>query len=116
MRSNPLALAVALLAVGQASRPGPATAAGWAAQLAQYSTGAPDQTINGRPLQDAPVPPPAAGVAPVDRVAGPGSRSLSAGPVNATPFSAAPQSGQASGSPASPNGEPGGDVTPNLGK
>ena len=63
------------------------------------------------------------GVAPVDRVAGPGSRTLGAGPVNSTPFSATPTgtlSGGSGGeaSQADRTLAPGATVgtTPNLGR
>ena len=79
--------------------------------------------MDGRVLQPAPVPsidPP--GVAPVDRVAGAGSRTLDAGPVNSTPFSATPTGTLSSGadqpsvrdrvrSPADAT-----ESTPNLGR
>ena len=77
---------------------------------------APDQSINGRPLEPAPVPGPPPGVPPVERAAGPGSRDLVAGPVNSTPFSAGPESNMQAGSPATPNGRPGDVATPALGR
>lgn len=85
-------------------------------QTVQYSTGAPEQTIHGRPLTDAPVPDALPKVAPVDRAAGPGSRSLDAGPVNATPFSAAPTSAEQAGSQAYSTGSTRDGGTPSLGK
>ena len=85
-------------------------------QLAQYSTGAPEQSIHGRPLADAPVPDAIPGLSPANRVATHESRSLDAGPVNATPFSAGPISNYAAGSPATPNGISGDVATPGLGK
>jgi hypothetical protein len=122
MRSSTLVLTIGMLASPLAllANPQSAQMTDGLIQLAQVtapSQTAPDQSINGRPLLDAPVPsisPP--GVSPANRVAAPGSRSLTAGPVNATPFSAGPTSGLQSGSQATPNGTPGGDVTPNLGR
>ncbi len=82
-----------------------------------------ESSVNGHRLESAPVPtvgPP--GISPVDRVAGAGSRTLDAGPVNSTPFSATPSGTLSSGgdqesvrdrvqSPADTSG-----VTPNLGR
>jgi hypothetical protein len=123
MRSSTLVLTIGMLASPLAllanPQSGPMTDG--LVQMAQATAparqSAPDQSINGRPLLDAPVPDALPqGVAPADRAAGAGSRDLTAGPVNATPFSAAPTSGAQAGSPATPNGTPGGDVTPNLGR
>jgi hypothetical protein len=119
MRSSTIVLAVGLLAspLALVDNPQSSDMTTGLAQLVQYATGAPEQrVIGGRPLTDAPRAEPLPGVAPVDRVAGPGSRSLNAGPVNALPFSAAPLSNAAAGSPGSPNGTPGDIATPNLGR
>lgn len=124
MRPNTLVLFLGLLAAPLALFANPQTTAmaDGLVQMVQLTTGgpgtttAPQETINGRPLEPAPTGGPMPGVSPVDRAAGPGSRSLTAGPINATPFSAGPTSAVQSGSPASPNGTPGGDSTPNLGK
>jgi hypothetical protein len=78
-------------------------------------------TYNGRKLEDAPVPaimPP--GVSPADSVSRPGSGTIDAGPLNATPFSDTPSGVLSDGgtqtsksdrtlSPADTSG-----VTPNL--
>lgn len=85
-------------------------------QMVQLTTSAPEQTLNGRPLTDAPVTGPIHGVAPADRVAGTGSRDLNAGPVASLPFSAGPISNEQSGSQSSPNGRQNQDSTPNLGR
>ena len=61
-----------------------------AAPLLQPAADQTETTLNGRPLNDAPVPsvePP--GLPPQDRVAQPSSP-IAAGPVNATPFSGTP--------------------------
>jgi hypothetical protein len=119
MRSSTIVLAIGLLASPLALLANPAGApmTNSLTDLVQYTPAPPDQTIHGRPLTDAPVSNlPPLGVAPVDRAAGPGSRDLSAGPVNATPFSAAPTSNLAAGSPATPNGTAAGVATPSLGK
>ncbi len=91
------------------------------AALAQNKTAAPVEMLNGRPVTDAPV----SSIGPdrlsrSDRLAGPELRSSDAGPVDGTPFSAAP-----SGSLGGGGGEVGGRLgnigsrdggTPNLGK
>ena len=126
MRSSTIALTLGLLAspVALFANPQSQEMSNGLLELVQSTTQttipssqtAPDQSINGRPLLDAPVPGPPPGIAPVDRVAGPGSRDLVAGPVNSTPFSAAPTSNLQGGSQAAPNGAPGGFVTPALGR
>ncbi len=91
------------------------------AALAQTATVAPVETLNGRPLTDAPV----SSIGPdrmsrTERLAGPELRSYDAGPIDGTPFSAGP-----SGSLGGGGGEVGGRLgnaesrdggTPNLGK
>ncbi len=118
MRSSTLVLTIGLLATPFAllANPPPGPTPGGSMQLAQNSAVAPQQSINGRPLLDAPTGGPLPGVAPVDRAGGPGSPSLTAGPVNATPFAAGPTSNYQAGSPGTPNGTPGGLATPNLGR
>ena len=122
MRPSTLVLTIGMLASPFAlvANPQAGQMADGLLQMAQVTVPArnvPEQSVNGRPLTDAPVPGLAApGVSPVNRAAGPGSRDLAAGPVNSTPFSAAPTSALQSGSPATPNGTPGGDVTPSLGR
>jgi len=123
MRSSTLLLTVGLLAAPLALLDNPQTGpmTDELMQLAQNtvtnSQAAPDQSINGRPLLDAPVPDAVPlGVSPANRAAAAGSRDLTAGPVNATPFSAGPTSALQSGSPATPNGTAQGDATPNLGR
>ena len=118
MQSSILVLITGLLTAPLALIGPPGNAPGQTklAQSVQYSTGAPEQTIHGRPLTDAPVPDSLPGVAPADRAGGMGSRSLEAGPVNATPFSAAPTSAEQAGSQAYSNGLSRDDGTPNLGK
>jgi hypothetical protein len=123
MRSSTFVLTVGLLTAPLALLGSPQTApmTDGVMQLAQNtvrnSQSAPDQSINGRPLTDAPtsdlVP---LGVSPANRAAAAGSRDLTAGPVNATPFSAGPTSALQAGSPATPNGTAQGDATPNLGR
>jgi hypothetical protein len=82
-----------------------------------------ESSINGHPLAPAPVPSVGpAGISPVDRVAGPGSHALDAGPTNSTPFSATPSGtlseGGAAGSQRDRTEAPSDTtgVTPNLGK
>jgi hypothetical protein len=122
MRSSTLVLTIGMLASPLAllANPQNGQMTDGLFQMAQVTVPAqtaPDQSINGRPLADAPVSNlTAPGVSPVNRAAGPGSRDLTAGPVNSTPFSAAPTSALQAGSPGSPNGSAGGDVTPNLGR
>ncbi len=112
MRSSTIILAVGLFAAPLAFSP-------WPSAVAQTSA-RPADSINGRPLQDAPVPrigP--AGVSPADRVAGPGSRALESGPVDGTPFSSTP-SGTLSGNGSQADSDRGSlptgstDSTPNL--
>lgn len=123
MYSSTIVLAVALLAAPLAllTSPDNMTATDGFAQLVADNTVS--NTVNGRPLVDAPVPggiP--AGVAPVDRAAGEGSRTLDAGPVNSTPFSSTPSGTLSDGGTQTsksdrvdaPSG--GSGVTPNLGK
>ena len=97
MRSSTIVLAVGLLAAPLAmltSPNNPADAAGFAQLIADNSV---SNTVNGRPLIDAPVPSVApAGVAPVNRVDGAGTPIVQAGPVDSTPFSNTP-SGMLSG-------------------
>ncbi len=88
-----------------------------------WSRTRPQDTVNGRPVVDAPVPrSDPAGVAPVDRVAGEGSRTLDAGPVNSTPFSNAPSGTLSAAAPRPANADrvdspaERSGVTPNLGK
>ncbi len=120
MRSSTILLSVGLLATPLALLANPQAGAGTDGlmQLAQNTaTSVPQQTINGRPLVDAPTAGPPFGFPPEYRVADPGSRSLNAGPINSTPFSAGPLANSAAGSPGTPNGVPGDAfVTPNLGK
>ncbi len=122
MRSSTIVLAIGLLAAPLALIVSPdneASAAGSQVFAAAQS----QDTINGHVLTDAPVSSiPPQGVAPVDRVAGEGSRTLDAGPINSTPFSSTPTGTLSSGgtqvsnadrvnAPADASG-----VTPNLGK
>jgi hypothetical protein len=123
MRSSTLVLTIGLLASPLAllAKPQSEPMTNGSVQLAQATIrsgqNAPDQSVNGRPLLDAPVPDTVPlGVSPANRAASAGSRDLTAGPVNATPFSAAPTSALQAGSPATPNGTAGGDATPNLGR
>jgi hypothetical protein len=85
MRSRTIVIAVQLLT---------APAAAGLLQLAQNTTGVPDQTVHGEKLTDAPVSSLSSsvkpGVAPVDRAAGEGLRSSNAGPPDSTPFSSVP--------------------------
>jgi hypothetical protein len=118
MRSSTIVLAVVLLSSPLALLASPdstASAAGFPI--------AADAQGNDTVLKDAPVPSVGpAGVAPVDRVAGAGGRTLDAGPANSTPFSSTPTGTLSSGGTQTSNsdriGSPaGGDgVTPNLGK
>ena len=122
MRSNTIVLAVGLLATPlsllAASSPGaPAPANIWTAAAVPF-----ESSINGHARHPAPRPPVGPpGVAPVDRVAGPGSRTLDAGPVNSTPFSDTP-TGTLSGGGTQESvrdrtvAPAGSSVTPNLGK
>ncbi len=95
MRSSTIVLAVGLLAAPLALLTSPdntAAAEGFPQLLADNDV---SNTVNGRPLADAPTPSvEPAGVAPSERVAG--ARTVEAGPVNSTPFSNTP-SGTVSG-------------------
>jgi len=89
--------------------------------MAQTKSPTPTDTLNGRPLTDAPVSSIGPGrVAPSDRVGGPGLRSDDAGPVGGTPFSAAPAGtlggggGDVGGRQGNAESRDGG--TPNLGR
>ncbi len=121
MHSRLIALAVGLLAVPLALAATPGTAS---SQASLFPVAAlPEDSVNGHLLTPAPMPselPP--GVPAVDRVAEPGSHTLSAGPTNSTPFSDTPTGTLSEGgdqgsqrdrtmSPADTSGE-----TPNLGK
>ena len=82
-----------------------------------------NDTVNGHVLTDAPVPSVGPrGLSPTDRVAGEGSRTLDAGPVNSTPFSSTPSGTLSSGGSQASNSDrvnapsDGSGVTPNLGK
>ncbi len=94
MRSSSIALLVGLFAAPLAllTSPGSGTApAGLMQTASAQPLGGVPNTVNGRPLEPAPVPgigP--AGVSPADRVAGAGGRSTDAGPQNGTPFSSTP--------------------------
>ena len=122
MRSNTIVLAVGLLAapLSLLAAPGSATPQAGNILLAAAPL---EGSVNGHPLEPAPTPtvgPP--GVSPVDRVAGPGSHTLDAGPTNSTPFSDTPTGSLSEGgtegsqrdrtlSPSDSSG-----VTPNLGR
>lgn len=122
MRSSTLVLAIGLLASPLALLASPdntAVAAGFPTLAAAQGS----ETINGHVLTDAPVPSVGpAGVAPVDRVGGEGSRTLDAGPTNSTPFSSTPTGSLSSGGTQVSNADrvnspaDGAGVTPNLGK
>ena len=128
MRSSTLVLAVGLLAAPLAllaSSDNGAAAAGNGAVpgFPMLVAGQTENTVNGHVLTDAPVPSVGpAGLAPVDRVAGAGSRTLDAGPVNSTPFSSTPTGSLSSGGTQASNADrvnapaDGSGVTPNLGK
>ncbi len=123
MRSSTIVLAVGLLAAPLALLASPdstAVAAGFPQLIAQNDV---SNTVNGRPLVDAPVPSiPPAGLPPVDRVAGEGGRALAAGPTNSTPFSNTPSGMLSDGGTQVANADrvyaPANDsgVTPNLSK
>ena len=122
MRSSTIVLAVGLLTSPLALLVSPGNGAD-AAGFVQLVAGQTDNTVNGHVLTDAPVPnvePP--GLAPVDRVAGEGSRTLDAGPTNSTPFSSTPTGTLSSGGTQASNADrvnapaDGSGVTPNLGK
>jgi hypothetical protein len=122
MRSSTIVLVVGLLASPLALLASPdntASAAGF--PLVADIQG--DSTIQSQHLQDAPVPSVGpAGVAPVDRAAGAGGRTLDAGPTNSTPFSSTPSGTLSSGGAQISNADRvdsaagGAGVTPNLGK
>ena len=87
MHSRTIILAIGLLAAPLSLLAAPETAPTGAGGF-WLAAAAGEETVNGRVLTEAPVPnigP--GGVAPVDRVAGAGSRTLDAGPANSTPFS-----------------------------
>lgn len=121
MHSRTIVLAVGMLAAPLSIFAGPTAPSG---ASAIWSVAAPlEDSVNGKALEPAPVPSIGpAGVAPVDRVAGAGSRTLGAGPVNSTPFSATPTGTLSEGgdqasqrdrtlAPSDASG-----VTPNLGR
>ena len=122
MHSRTIVLAVGLLAAPLSLLAAPDQSPATTADLWQVAAPA-DATINGHALEPAPIPTVGpAGVSPVDRVAGAGSHTLDAGPVNSTPFSDTPSGTLSSGgdqvserdralSPADTTG-----VTPNLGR
>ena len=121
MRSSTIVLAVSLLAapLSLLAAPQPASPQGNMLLAAAPLEG----SVNGHALEPAPLPTVGpAGVSPVDRVAGPGSHTLDAGPTNSTPFSDTPTGSLSEGgtegsqrdrtlSPSDASG-----VTPNLGK
>ena len=122
MHSRTIVLAIGLLAapLSLLAAPGVPSSGASGFWLTAATT---EDTVNGHQLSPAPVPdalPP--GVAPVDRVAEPGSHTLSAGPTNSTPFSDTPtgtlsgggdQASQRDRSLAATDGT---GVTPNLGR
>jgi hypothetical protein len=121
MRSSTIVLATGLLAAplsllaGQDNTPAPVVPA---ADLSVTQT-----AVNGHVLTPAPMPAigPSQG-SRVDRMGGPDGQAMTAGPVNATPFSAAPAApltnAGAQTSPADRTAPPadGTGVTPSLGK
>jgi hypothetical protein len=121
MRSNIIVLVVGLLAapLSLLATPGPTPEPTNVLLAADTLEG----SVNGHALEPAPLPTVGpAGVSPVDRVAGPGSHALDAGPTNSTPFSATPSGTLSEGgsqvsqrdrteAPSDATG-----VTPNLGK
>ena len=124
MRSSTIVLAVGLLAapLSLVSVPNSLPDSGTGPSIFMHMANAQTpNTVNGRRLEDAPVPGiTPGGISPAERAGGPGSGTLDAGPANGTPFSAAPigtfsqeasetsQSGRAP-APTNSNG-----VTPNL--
>ena len=121
MHSRTIVLAVGLLAAPLSMLANPGGAPG--AEPIWPAAAPLQDTVNGRPLESAPVPSvETPGLAPVDRVAGSGGRTLDAGPVNSTPFSAAPSGTLSEGGDqisqrdrtVAPAG--GAGVTPNLGR
>ena len=122
MRSNIIVLAVGLLAapLSLLAAPDSTTPPSGNVLLAAAPL---EGSVNGHPLEPAPIPTVGpAGVSPVDRVAGPGSHTLDAGPTNSTPFSDTPTGSLSEGgtegsqrdrtlSPSDTTG-----MTPNLGK
>ena len=122
MRSSTIVLAVGLLTSPLALLASPDSTASAAGISLVADPPLSSETVNGHPLLPAPTVTPDDGVAPVDRVAGSGSRTLDAGPVNSTPFSNTPSGTLSSGGTQisnadrveSPSG--GAGVTPNLGR
>lgn len=118
MRSSTIILALGIMATPVAllaSPQSPGMTDGLL-QMVQLTTSAPEQTLNGRPLTDAPVSGPIHSISPADRAGGAGSRDLNAGPVASLPFSAGPVSNLQAGSQSTPNGGRNQDTTPNLGR
>lgn len=118
MRSSTIVLVLGILAMPMAllANPQDRPMTDGLLQMVQLTTAAPEQTLNGRPLTDAPVAGPIHGVSPAERVAGAGSRDLNAGPVASLPFSAGPVSNLQAGSQSTPNGGRDQNATPNLGR
>ena len=121
MRSNTIVLAIGLLAapLSLLAAPDPAPTPANLLLAAAPLEG----SVNGHALEPAPLPTVGpAGISPVDRVAGPGSHALDAGPTNSTPFSATPSGtlseGGSQGSQRDRTEAPSDTtgVTPNLGK
>ena len=122
MHSRSIVLAIGLLAAPLSLLIAPDSASSGQGNM-WLTAATTEDTVNGRQLLPAPVPdalPP--GVAATDRVAEPGSHTLSAGPTNSTPFSDTPTGTLSEGgdqgsqrdrslAPADASG-----VTPNLGR
>ena len=123
MRSSTIVFAVGLLAVPLSLMADPQGLSTGSSGFFLTAATPQEGSVNGHPLEPAPVPSiQTPGLSPADRVAAPGSRTLDAGPVNSTPFSATPtgtlSEGGAEASQRDRTLAPsdGGGVTPNLGK
>ena len=125
MHSRTIVLAVGLLAAPLSMLTVPSASLSQSTGgSALWAAAAPIQdSVNGRALEPAPVPSIGpVGLSPADRVAGPGSRALEAGPLNSTPFSSTPSGtlseggDQASQSDRTLAPSDSSGVTPNLGR
>ena len=120
MHSRTIVLAVGLLAAPLSMLAVPDRSMG--AAITTVAVPLPN-TVGGRVLEPAPVPTvDAAGVSPADRVAGAGTRSTGAGPLNSTPFSATPSGTLSDGGDQASQRDrtfapaDGAGATPNLGR
>jgi hypothetical protein len=123
MRPTMIVLAVGLLSAPLSLLGAPESPAAATDFLNVADTAVTQTEVNGHLLVPAPMPtvgPPT--VSRVDRLAGPGTHSMDAGPINGTPFSDTPSGTLSNGGSQVSQGDrslspsDGSGVTPNLGK